>query len=63
MKEKKPFKMPEAPCSLSDIDLPPNVIKLEPKRNDLQMRVHNILMNVRHSLKKDYAQYPDDSKD
>lgn len=62
MKEKKSFQMPSKPQSLSGLELPANVIPLERKENDFQMRVHNILMRVRYALKRPLKPYPDDSK-
>lgn len=63
MKEKKKFTVSYQPQCLNDLDLPANVVKMQPKANDFQMRLHNILAQVKHQLNRPYPDYPDDSKD
>lgn len=63
MKEKKKFVLGRIPQCLNDLELPPNVVKLAPRENDFQMRLHNVLAQLKASLNRPYPDYPDDSKD
>lgn len=63
MREKKPYIIPTKPYSLNTTPNDPKIIVLKAKENDLQMRIHNILMRVRHLHNPSLEPYPDDSKD
>lgn len=63
MTTKKPHNLPTKPYSLNIQPNDPKIIVLKAKENDLEMRIHNILMRVRHLRNPSLEPYPDDSKD